>query len=83
MNGGEGFTEVGVGGGFSVEMGESLTRRGGFANSLTFLLQDLIVSLVLKGNWLKVQNYLACNIYEALVICSPCCIWHIAATSLY
>ena len=41
MNGGEGLAEVGVGGGFPVEIGESLTSGGLFANCLTFLLQEI------------------------------------------
>ena len=41
MDGGEGLAEVGIGGGFPVEMGESLTRGGLFANCLTFLLQEI------------------------------------------
>ena len=49
VDGGEGLAKVGVGGGGSVEMSEALTRRGGFTFSLTFLLQDLIVSSVLMA----------------------------------
>ena len=37
---GEGCAEVGIGRGFSIEMGESLTRRGFLANCLTFLLRE-------------------------------------------
>ena len=41
MDDGEGLAEVGVGGGAAIEMGESLTRGGLFANCLTFLLQEI------------------------------------------
>ena len=49
MDGGEGLAEVGIREGLPIEMGEALARRRGLANSLTLLLQGLIVSSVLMA----------------------------------